>query len=101
VADEQKRGGNVKRKRVQTANRMWDEGQAYQQFFTKPSWKRNTPVTVLAGSGGDGDAGQDAVELFDRLLTQREAASSQQQQRRTIQGEGGRQEVSPWLRFVA
>jgi hypothetical protein len=29
VADEQKRGGNVKRKRVQTANGMWDEGQAY------------------------------------------------------------------------
>ena len=27
--NEQKRGGNVKQKRVQTANRMWDEGQAY------------------------------------------------------------------------
>jgi hypothetical protein len=36
---------------------MWDEGQVYQQFFTKPSWKRNTPVTIPAGSGGDGDAG--------------------------------------------
>jgi hypothetical protein len=35
--NEQKRGRNVKQKRVQTANRMWDEGQAYQQFFTKPS----------------------------------------------------------------
>jgi hypothetical protein len=35
------------------------------------------------------------------LLTQREAAGSEQRQRRTIQGEGGRQEVSLWLRFVA
>jgi hypothetical protein len=58
---------------------MWDEGQAYQQFFTKPSWKRNTPVTILADGGSNGDVRQDAVELFDRLLTQREADSSQQQ----------------------
>ena len=83
------------------ANRIWDGEQAYQQCFTKPPWKRNTPVTVPADSGSDSDAGQDAVELFDRLLTQREADSSQQRQRRMIQGEGGRQEVSPWLRFVA
>jgi len=76
--NEQRRGGNVKQKKVQLPNRMWDEGQAYQQFFTKPSWKRNTPVTVLAHGGGNGDAGQDAVELFDRLLTQREADGSQQ-----------------------
>jgi hypothetical protein len=34
------------------------------------------------------------------LLTQREADGSQQQQRQTIQGEGGRQEVSLWLWFV-
>jgi hypothetical protein len=80
---------------------MWDNGQAYQRFFSEPLWKRNTPVTVPADSGSDGDAEQDAVELFDRLLTQREADSSQQQQRWMIQGEGGRQEVSPWLRFVA
>jgi hypothetical protein len=99
--NEQRRGGNVKQKKAQPPNRMWDEGRAYQQFFTKPSWKRNTPVTVPADGGGAGDAGQDAVELFDRLLTQRETDSSQRRQRRTIQGEGGRQEVSPWLRFVA
>jgi hypothetical protein len=99
--NEQRRGGNVKQKKAQPPNRMWDEGQAYQQFFTKPSWKRNTPVTVPADGGSDGGARQDAVELFDRLLTQREADGSQQRQRRTIQGEGGRQEVSPWLRFVA
>jgi hypothetical protein len=86
---------------VQTANRMWDEGQAYQQFFNEPSWKRNTPVTVSAGGGSDGGTRQDAVELIDRLLTQREADDSRQRQRQTIQGEGGRQEVSPWLRFVA
>jgi hypothetical protein len=99
--NEQRRGGNVRRKRVQTANRMWDEGQAYQQFFNEPSWKRNTPVTVSAGGGSDGGTRQDAVELIDRLLTQREADDSRQRQRQTIQGEGGRQEVSPWLRFVA
>ena len=61
---------------------MWDEGQAYQQFFTKPPWKRNTPVAVPAGGGGGGGGGggtgQDAVELFDRLLTQREADGIQQ-----------------------
>jgi hypothetical protein len=74
---------------------MWDDGQAYQRFFSEPPWKRNTPVTVPADGGGDGDAEQDAVELFDRLLTQREADSSQQQQRRMIQGKGGRQEVLP------
>jgi hypothetical protein len=106
--NEQRRGGNMKQKRVQTANRMWEEGQAYQQFFTKPSWKRNTPVTMPGGTGGghgEGGGGgvisPDAVELFDRLLTQREAEDSQRRQRRTIKGEGGRQEVSPWLRFVA
>jgi hypothetical protein len=55
---------------------MWDDGQAYQRFFSEPPWKRNTPVTVPADSGGDGDAEQDAVELFDQLLTQREAVSS-------------------------
>jgi hypothetical protein len=99
--NEQRRGGNVKRKKVQTANRMWDDGQAYQRFFSEPPWKRNTPVTAPADNGGSGGAGQDVVALADRLLTQREAVSSQQRQRRTIQGEGGRQEVSPWLRFVA
>jgi hypothetical protein len=57
---------------------MWDEGQTYQQFFTKPLWKRNTPITILADSGSDGDTRQDAVELFDRLLTQREVDGSQQ-----------------------
>jgi hypothetical protein len=75
--NEQRRGGNVKRKKAQPPNRMWDEGQAYQQFFTQPLWKRNTPVTVAADGGGGG-GGQDAVELFDRLLTQREAGSIQQ-----------------------
>jgi hypothetical protein len=99
--NEQRRGGNVKRKKAQPPNRMWDEGQAYQQFLTQPLWKRNTPVTVAADGGGGGDTGQDAVELFDRLLTQREAEGIQQRQRRAIQGEEGRQEVSPWLRFVA
>jgi hypothetical protein len=99
--NEQRRGGNVKRKSAQTVNRMWDEGQVYQQFFNEPSWKRNTPVTVSAGGGSDGGTGQDVVELLDRLLTQREADKNQQRQRQTIQGEGGRQEVSPWLQFVA
>jgi hypothetical protein len=94
--NEQKRGGNMKKKRVQTANRMWEEGQAYQQFFTKPSWKKNTPVTVpavVAGGGGTGGGtgtGRDAVELIDRLLTQRETDDSRRRQRQTIQGEGGR-----------
>jgi hypothetical protein len=101
--NEQKRGGNVKRKRVQPPNRMWDDGQAYQQFFNKPAWKRNTPVTapVVVGGGGGTSTRQDAVELIDRLLTQKEADDSLRRQRQTIQGEGGRQEVSPWLRFVA
>jgi hypothetical protein len=88
--NEQRRGGNVKRKSAQTVNRMWDEGQVYQQFFNEPSWKRNTPVTVSAGGGSDGGTGQDVVELLDRLLTQREADKNQQRQRQTIQGEGGR-----------
>ena len=35
------------------------------------------------------------------MLTQREAEHGREQQRRTIQGEGSRQETSPWLRFVA
>jgi hypothetical protein len=87
----------MKNKRVQKANRMWEEGQAYQQFFMKPSWKRNTPVTVPAaagggggGSGGGTGTGRDAVELIDRLLTQREVDGSRRRQRQTIQGEGGR-----------
>jgi hypothetical protein len=99
--NEQRRGGNVKRKSAQTVNRMWDEGQAYQQFFNEPSWKRNTPINVSAGGGSDGSSRQDAVELINWLLTQREADDSRQRQRQTIQGEGGRQEVSPWLQFVA
>jgi hypothetical protein len=90
--NEQKRGGNVKRKRVQPPNRMWDDGQAYQQFFNKPAWKRNTPVTapVAVGGGGGTSTRQDAVELIDRLLTQKEADDSLRRQRQTIQGEGGR-----------
>jgi hypothetical protein len=35
------------------------------------------------------------------LLTQGEAEDNKQLQRRTIQGEGCRQEASPWLQFVA
>jgi hypothetical protein len=58
------------------------------------------PITVPAGGGSDSGTRQDVVELFDQLLTQREADNNQQRQRRTIQGEGGRQEVSPWLQFV-
>jgi hypothetical protein len=74
--NEQRRGGNVKQKTAQPPNRMWDDGQAYQQFFNKPAWKRNTPVTAPADNGGSGGAGQDVVALADRLLTQREAVSS-------------------------
>jgi len=58
---------------------------------------RNRP----ADGGGNGDARQDAVEMYYRLSTQREADGSQQRQRRVIRGEGSRQEVSPWLRPVA
>jgi hypothetical protein len=61
----------------------------------------NTPITVPAGGGNDSSTRKDAVELFDQLLTQREADNNRQRQRRTIQGEGGRLEVSPWLQFVA
>ena len=35
--NEQKRGGNVKEKSKHAPNRMWQEGQAYQQFFNKPA----------------------------------------------------------------
>jgi hypothetical protein len=95
----------VKQKRVQTPNRMWNKGQACQRFFSEPPWKRNIPVTVPAaaadGSGGGTGTGRDAEELIDRLLTQREADDSRRRRRQTIQSEGGRQEVSPWLRFVA
>jgi superfamily II DNA helicase RecQ len=35
--NKQRRGGNIKQKKAQLPNRMWDEGQAYQQFFTKLS----------------------------------------------------------------
>jgi hypothetical protein len=38
----------------------------------------------MQAGGSDGDARQDAVELFDRLLTKREADGSQQQQHQTI-----------------
>jgi hypothetical protein len=34
------------------------------------------PVTIPADGGSDGDVRQDAVELFDRLLMQREADGS-------------------------
>jgi hypothetical protein len=88
---------------------MWDNGQVYQRFFNEPPWKRNTPVTIQAGdgstssnSGNSGTSGtrQDVMQLFDQLLTQKEAEGKEQRQRRAIQGEGGRQEVSPWLQFV-
>ena len=55
---------------------MWDDRQVYQRFFSELVWKRNTPVTVPVGSGSNGSARQDAMKLFDRLLTQREADSS-------------------------
>jgi hypothetical protein len=80
--NEQKRGGNVKQKKAQPPNRIWDEGHIYQQFFNEPSWKRNTPVTIPGGDGGT--TVRDAVELFDRLLTQRETEDNQQRQRQTI-----------------
>jgi hypothetical protein len=76
--NEQRRGGNVKQKKTQPPNRVWDEGQAYQQFFNEPSWKRNTPVTVPAGGASSGGTRHDAVRLFDRLLTQRETEDKEQ-----------------------
>jgi hypothetical protein len=88
--NEQRRGGNAKGKKTQTANRMWDNGQVYQRFFNEPPWKRNTPVTIQAGdgstssnSGNSGTSGtrQDVVQLFDQLLTQKEAEGKEQRQR--------------------
>jgi hypothetical protein len=74
--NEQRHRGNVKQKTAQPPNRMWDNRQAYQQFFNKPVWKRNTPVTALADNSSSSSTGQDVVALADRLLTQREAEHS-------------------------
>lgn len=55
--NEQRRGGNFKQKKAQTANRTWNDGQAYQRFSSEPLWKRNTPVTVQADSSSDAGTG--------------------------------------------
>lgn len=36
----QRRGGDTRKKSKQTPNRLWEEGQAVQQFFVQGSWKR-------------------------------------------------------------
>ena len=36
----QRRGGDTRKKSRQTPNRLWEEGQAVQQFFVQGSWKR-------------------------------------------------------------
>jgi hypothetical protein len=99
--NEQKRGGNMKQKSKHTPNRIWREGQAYQRFFQEPPWKRYTAVNTTAVNKQSTTTVSGREALAIRLANEMEAESVQQQQQRVIQGPGGRQETSPWLRFTA
>lgn len=96
----QKRGGNVRSKSIHAANRMWEEGQAYQQFFAMPPWKRYTavkPSTPAASQEGEDDREKQA----DRLIAEQEAIINDMRNRRTIQGSIHRFEATSWLQFTA
>ena len=102
MANCQRRGGNRREKSKHATNRMWDENQPYQQFFTAPGWKRYTAVTpaVAALPQSDGDGNPEAHA--DRLIRAQEATIIEEvRQRRTIDGSLDRLEPTPWLRFTA
>ena len=42
----QKRGDNMRQRSKHTPNRLWEEEQAYQQFFRAVGWQRLFPVRV-------------------------------------------------------
>jgi hypothetical protein len=100
----QKRGGNMRVKSVHSTNRMWDEGQAYQQFFSAPGWKRNTPVYISPSliTSAQSGVGQGELEQHaDQLIEEREAAIKSLRQHQIIDGSLDRLEPTPWLRFTA
>jgi hypothetical protein len=66
--NEQRRGGNMRQKKAQPPNRIWDKGQAYQQFFNEPSWKRNTPTHYPANNIAGYCSGSTRVRTKIRTL---------------------------------
>jgi hypothetical protein len=100
----QKRGGDMRKKNVYLVNRMWDKGQAYQQFFSAPGWKRNTPVHTPLSPLNSAQSGARQGELnrhADQLIEEREATIISLQHRQIINGSLDRLEPTPWLRFTA
>ena len=100
--NKQRRGGKQQEKQLHPANRMWDLDQAYQVFFTKPLWKRNTAVN-LSANGNDQSASQvtrSGVGLVDQFLARKADRDRAERQLRTIEGAGSRQETTAWLRFT-
>lgn len=96
----QKRGGRSKSKLAHTANRMWSEGQAYQQFFAMPGWMRLTAVRATSSTGDANDRSEWSDDFVDNLAEKREAAINEARKKRQIDGNVHRLEATPWLQFV-
>lgn len=99
--NEQKRGGNQRRKSRQAPNRMWTEGQSYQQFFKAIGWKRYIPVSVERfDPGSPSTRERQRKEQAERVFSQYEDSVREAKEQRSVEGNSNRFVANAWLSFT-
>jgi len=93
--NEQKRGGDARKKALQPPNLMWDEGQPCQQVFRAAGW----PAFIAVERKEEQDQMDDAYARFEAQRTRLEEEEAAAAAHDTIR-EGRRQLPNPWLQMT-
>ncbi|KAI0994151.1 hypothetical protein K3495_g14031, partial [Podosphaera aphanis] len=96
----QKRGGNAKAKSVHTDNKLWITNQACQRFFKQRIWEQYFQVMQIYNQTAPEttNKNKEFLELGDKILEQKMKEVEEHQKKKTIEANGNRYIVNPWLK---
>lgn len=97
----QKRGGDVRNKVARASNRLWREGQSYQQYLPAIAWKKYIPVSVCetddtTAAEAKAQRHRQANQMFDEYEQNVREARAQH----AIYGDEHRLIADSWLSFT-
>jgi len=91
----QKRGGDAKKKSKQPSNRLWRDGQSCQRLFRAAGWPAYIAVDASLGERNTEDISQRVKADRQRQREQQEAAAAQEKIK-----ESSRSQADPWLELT-
>lgn len=99
--NEQRRGGNVRRKPQQAPNRLWTEGQPYQQYFQAIGWKKYIPVSVERPDPGSSSTRErQRDEQAEMMFSQYEDSIREAKRQRSVEDGSNRLVANAWFSFT-